>query len=255
VSGAVPTGKEEVAANVESKSERMEKRKSKGKGKEKEENKQQVTAKTDAALESGGVELQVDKGEGEVTSKKDKKDKKRKRDEDAVPPPEASSTATAEGDAEAVAADEQPKKKKKDKKTKGTAIGEGGKVEKGESSGVFADEALSEQAQKGKLLSSSTRCSVFGLPNVLKRSERSPRRAHASIALHYVEEHATHHLGTTAVAPGKGWKFNKARQNWLLRHIWSETEVGIIVQPARFAGVGKMLTGAPYRCRRSTWRA
>jgi hypothetical protein len=210
-----------------------------------------VAATNDAALVSGGAEVQVDKSEGEVTSKKDKKDKKdkkRKRDEDAVPAPEASSAAAVEGAAGPVAAEEQPKKKKKDKKAKGTATSEGGKAEKGESSGVFADESLSEQAQKGELIWTSS-----GLSDVVR--DKTTRRAHASIALHYVEEHATHHLGTTSVAPGKGWKFNKARQNWLLRHIWSETEVGHCRPNHALRKDRGTRADAPYRSLRSTWRA
>ncbi|ORY25930.1 hypothetical protein BCR39DRAFT_589910 [Naematelia encephala] len=44
---------------------------------------------------------------------------------------------------------------------------------------------------------------------------------HGQKAIHYAYEHAT--LGKSE--DGKGWKFSKGKQLWLMRHIWDQNEV------------------------------
>ena len=43
------------------------------------------------------------------------------------------------------------------------------------------------------------------------------------VAMYYVELHAATHAKLQAV--GERWKFNKARQGWLMRNVWNDTEV------------------------------
>lgn len=68
---------------------------------------------------------------------------------------------------------------------------------------IFADSMLSDQAKKG----------------------RSPSKIRLISGIFYAYQHSTSHLSKTP-EPGQAWKFNKAKQGWLMRNVWSEVEVG-----------------------------
>lgn len=118
-----------------------------------------------------------------------------------------------EGDEEAP----QPTKKSMKKKNNRPPAPE--PVKKEYRSDLAEDASLKEAAKKGQ----------FRSPVQIRLRPKALfiRLSELKIpALQYVHEHAVAHLATgTAPDPGKGWKFNKANQNWLIRNVWDESEV------------------------------
>lgn len=100
------------------------------------------------------------------------------------------------------------KKSKKDKKRDSAAQSASTEGQEG----VFADATLTDQAKKGglRLLNLECRLAWHGADG---------------LAIHYVQLHAATHGKKDLPEDGQRWKFNKARQGWLMRNVWNETEV------------------------------
>lgn len=80
-----------------------------------------------------------------------------------------------------------------------------------EDSPIWKDENLSDQAKKGESSPSP------GRGRRIKRIRLMP-------GLYYCELHAASQVKLQE--PNYRWKFNKARQGWLMRNVWNDTEVG-----------------------------
>jgi hypothetical protein len=84
-----------------------------------------------------------------------------------------------------------------------------------EKSPIYKDESLSDMAKKGECSFSPLRF-LFHL-DLLNIGQK------LIIGLYYCELHAASQVELQA--PEYRWKFNKARQGWLMRNVWNDTEV------------------------------
>ena len=46
----------------------------------------------------------------------------------------------------------------------------------------------------------------------------------------YCEQYIASHATTAEEGEAKTWKFQKAKQNWLVKHFWDDAEVGTIAE-------------------------
>ncbi|WVR06515.1 hypothetical protein IAU60_003546 [Kwoniella sp. DSM 27419] len=160
------------------------------------------------------------KGEGDQDKKnkkdkKEKKDKKRKREE-ADAPAEATETDEGQAGAEPGAVDgdstvsggpsAEPKKPKKAKKSKLE------KAREKEKKDQDAAEAVAQAGAKGEAPSG-----IFGDASLSDQAKKNIYYAHL-FSLSQAEEDESKKAET-------GWKFNKAKQNWLMRNVFSADEI------------------------------
>jgi len=86
-----------------------------------------------------------------------------------------------------------------------------------EKSPIYKDESLSDMAKKGE--------SSFFHFNFLLHSNSSYNGQKLILGLYYCELHAASQVELQA--PEYRWKFNKARQGWLMRNVWNDAEVSL----------------------------
>jgi hypothetical protein len=80
-----------------------------------------------------------------------------------------------------------------------------------EKSPIYQDESLSDMAKKGESSFSPLRSRLVDIGQKL------------IAGLYYCELHAASQVELQA--PEYRWKFNKARQGWLMRNVWNDVEV------------------------------
>jgi uncharacterized protein YcnI len=86
-----------------------------------------------------------------------------------------------------------------------------------EKSPIYQDESLSDMAKKG-----ASSLSPLLTPLLYTQQNRTKERR-LIVGLYYCELHAASQVELQA--PEYRWKFNKARQGWLMRNVWNDTEV------------------------------
>ena len=88
-----------------------------------------------------------------------------------------------------------------------------------EKSPIYQDESLSDMAKKGASCLSS-----FFDPSLLDGFSQTKEQKLIA-GLYYCELHAASQVELQE--PEYRWKFNKARQGWLMRNVWNDVEVSI----------------------------
>jgi hypothetical protein len=90
-----------------------------------------------------------------------------------------------------------------------------------EKSPIYQDESLSDMAKKGE--SSFLHLSFLFHLDLLNIGQQ------LIVGLYYCELHAASQIELQA--PEYRWKFNKARQGWLMRNVWNDVEVSLPLLP------------------------
>ncbi|KAI0650096.1 hypothetical protein C8Q79DRAFT_942247 [Trametes meyenii] len=156
------------------------------------------------------------------TEEPEKKRKRRKRESDPAAPKVAPRSFPAVAPLEPAEADEETEKSEKSESKKRRAKGESKEAEE-----QPAKEKKSKKKEKRKREKDATEGQPEGAKSKKKRKHRSTSGypdPTEDESLSEQAQKALHYAFTQFEEPGS-WKFNKARQNWIIRNLWSEEAI------------------------------